>query len=64
MIVANATDHSTPATSALSQRRKSVLFCPACGSEHAIEEGLVTTRPDGVDIYCPDCRSFLTRRGR
>jgi predicted RNA-binding Zn-ribbon protein involved in translation (DUF1610 family) len=63
MIVANATDHPTSAAGPLSQRHKSVLFCPACGSEHTTEEGLVTTHPDGADIYCPDCLSFLTRRG-
>ena len=63
MILANATDRPAPEAGPR-ERRKSVLFCPTCGNEHAPEDGIVTTHPEGVDIYCPDCLSFLARHGR
>ncbi|MFB6297867.1 MAG: hypothetical protein ABEH56_05045 [Salinirussus sp.] len=62
MIGPDVTDRSAPDRKPRSGRRKSVLFCPTCGSKSVAGEWGAKARPGGTDIYCPECRSRLSHR--
>ncbi|WP_225334043.1 hypothetical protein [Halomicrobium urmianum] len=55
-----ASDRSRPPDTA---RRKSRLFCPACGFEGDAEEDWDhVSDAEGTAYVCPDCESVVARR--
>lgn len=45
------------------ERRKSTLFCRACGHENRIDgDWLVDGRPEGFTVTCPDCGAVVVDR--
>ena len=57
----NAT--ATDAAPAETERRKSVLFCPACGHESHVDGNWnVTADESGLQFACPNCGSVVASR--
>jgi predicted RNA-binding Zn-ribbon protein involved in translation (DUF1610 family) len=57
------TAHSNAAVAAPQGRRKTVLFCPACGHESPLTGDWTVDFDGTTDTYrCPDCQTVVSSR--